>query len=135
MSSWKEMPPDEKAPPDRILDEGEVRRIRRLLAGQLTLLYAAPERVGTPRFLGLLDTLHALAAPAAGGELPRLLAGGLTFQIDLQRPPQAKRTKPLGPGLRIHQHAADIGMDEQRVGLFLRLLGAGERAALATPSP
>ncbi|MBK8667533.1 MAG: DNA helicase RecQ [Burkholderiales bacterium] len=32
---------------------------RRLLAGQLTLLYAAPERVGTPRFLGLLDTLHA----------------------------------------------------------------------------
>ncbi|MFT3778901.1 MAG: RecQ family ATP-dependent DNA helicase [Ottowia sp.] len=32
---------------------------RRLLAGQLTLLYAAPERVTTPRFLGLLDTLHA----------------------------------------------------------------------------
>jgi ATP-dependent DNA helicase RecQ len=32
---------------------------RRLLAGQITLLYAAPERVGTPRFLGLLDTLHA----------------------------------------------------------------------------
>ena len=32
---------------------------QRLLAGQLTLLYAAPERVGTPRFLGLLDTLHA----------------------------------------------------------------------------
>ncbi|MDO5692158.1 MAG: DNA helicase RecQ [Pseudomonadota bacterium] len=35
---------------------------RRLLAGQLTLLYAAPERVGTPRFLGLLDTLHAHGA-------------------------------------------------------------------------
>jgi ATP-dependent DNA helicase RecQ len=32
---------------------------RQLLAGQLTLLYAAPERVTTPRFLGLLDTLHA----------------------------------------------------------------------------
>ncbi|MBP7451229.1 MAG: RecQ family ATP-dependent DNA helicase [Ottowia sp.] len=32
---------------------------RQLLAGQLTLLYAAPERVGTPRFIGLLDTLHA----------------------------------------------------------------------------
>ena len=32
---------------------------RQLLAGQLTLLYAAPERVATPRFLGLLDTLHA----------------------------------------------------------------------------
>ena len=35
---------------------------RQLLAGQLTLLYAAPERVGTPRFLGLLDTLHAHGA-------------------------------------------------------------------------
>ena len=32
---------------------------RQLRAGQLTLLYAAPERVATPRFLGLLDTLHA----------------------------------------------------------------------------
>ncbi|WP_051237329.1 DNA helicase RecQ [Ottowia thiooxydans] len=32
---------------------------RKLLAGQLTLLYAAPERISTPRFLGLLDTLHA----------------------------------------------------------------------------
>jgi ATP-dependent DNA helicase RecQ len=35
---------------------------RRLLAGQLTLLYAAPERVTAPRFLGLLDTLHARGA-------------------------------------------------------------------------
>ncbi|HMN19958.1 MAG TPA: RecQ family ATP-dependent DNA helicase [Ottowia sp.] len=32
---------------------------QRLLAGQLTLLYAAPERVTTPHFLGLLDTLAA----------------------------------------------------------------------------
>jgi ATP-dependent DNA helicase RecQ len=31
---------------------------RRLLRGELTLLYAAPERVTTPRFLSLLDTLH-----------------------------------------------------------------------------
>lgn len=31
---------------------------RRLLRGELTLLYAAPERVATPRFLALLDTLH-----------------------------------------------------------------------------
>ena len=31
---------------------------QRLLAGGLTLLYAAPERVATPRFLSLLDTLH-----------------------------------------------------------------------------
>jgi ATP-dependent DNA helicase RecQ len=31
---------------------------RRLARGELTLLYAAPERVTTPRFLALLDTLH-----------------------------------------------------------------------------
>ena len=29
-----------------------------MLRGELTLLYAAPERVTTPRFLALLDTLH-----------------------------------------------------------------------------
>ncbi|GAB3764496.1 DNA helicase RecQ [Ramlibacter monticola] len=31
---------------------------RRLARGELTLLYAAPERVTTPRFLSLLDNLH-----------------------------------------------------------------------------
>jgi ATP-dependent DNA helicase RecQ len=31
---------------------------KRLLRGEITLLYAAPERVATPRFLSLLDTLH-----------------------------------------------------------------------------
>src|SRR4051812_27214251 len=31
---------------------------RRLLRGDLTLVYAAPERVATPRFLSLLDTLY-----------------------------------------------------------------------------
>jgi len=31
---------------------------RQLMHGELTLLYAAPERVTTPRFLSLLDTLH-----------------------------------------------------------------------------
>jgi len=30
---------------------------RRLLRGELTLLYAAPERLTTPRFLALLDSL------------------------------------------------------------------------------
>ncbi|MDR2853382.1 MAG: DNA helicase RecQ [Burkholderiaceae bacterium] len=34
---------------------------QRLLRGELTLLYAAPERVTTPRFLELLDTLAARA--------------------------------------------------------------------------
>jgi ATP-dependent DNA helicase RecQ len=32
---------------------------KRLLRGEITLLYAAPERVTTPRFLALLDSLHA----------------------------------------------------------------------------
>jgi ATP-dependent DNA helicase RecQ len=31
---------------------------KRLLRGEITLLYAAPERVTTPRFLSLLDSLH-----------------------------------------------------------------------------
>jgi ATP-dependent DNA helicase RecQ len=40
--------------------EGEdARRIEReLLAGRLPLLYAAPERILTPRFLAMLDSLH-----------------------------------------------------------------------------
>jgi ATP-dependent DNA helicase RecQ len=31
---------------------------KRLLRGDITLLYAAPERVTTPRFLAQLDSLH-----------------------------------------------------------------------------
>lgn len=42
------------------LDAAAARGIEReLLAGDLTLLYAAPERILTPRFLTLLDTLYA----------------------------------------------------------------------------
>jgi ATP-dependent DNA helicase RecQ len=42
------------------LDGDEAWRVeQRLLRGELTLLYAAPERVTTPRFLDLLDRLHA----------------------------------------------------------------------------
>ncbi len=41
------------------LDGDEARRIERdLLAGRLVLLYAAPERILTPRFLAMLDSLH-----------------------------------------------------------------------------
>ncbi len=41
------------------LDGDEARRIERdLLAGRLQLLYAAPERILTPRFLAMLDSLH-----------------------------------------------------------------------------
>jgi ATP-dependent DNA helicase RecQ len=37
---------------------------RRMLAGELTLLYAAPERITTPRFLAQLDALAARGALA-----------------------------------------------------------------------
>ncbi|MEN9419651.1 MAG: hypothetical protein RI988_3272 [Pseudomonadota bacterium] len=41
------------------LESEEARRIEReLLAGRLVLLYAAPERILTPRFLAMLDSLH-----------------------------------------------------------------------------
>ncbi|WP_088283154.1 RecQ family ATP-dependent DNA helicase [Ideonella sp. A 288] len=41
------------------LDGDETRRVERdLLAGSLVLLYAAPERILTPRFLAMLDSLH-----------------------------------------------------------------------------
>ncbi len=41
------------------LDADEARRVEReLLAGRLTLLYAAPERILTPRFMAMLESLH-----------------------------------------------------------------------------
>ncbi len=42
------------------LDADAARRVElELLSGRLVLLYAAPERILTPRFLGMLDALHA----------------------------------------------------------------------------
>ena len=41
------------------LDGDETRRVEReLLAGRLPLLYAAPERILTPRFMAMLESLH-----------------------------------------------------------------------------
>jgi ATP-dependent DNA helicase RecQ len=41
------------------LDADETRRVEReLLSNQLTLLYAAPERILTPRFLAMMQSLH-----------------------------------------------------------------------------
>jgi len=41
------------------LEGDEARRVERdLMAGTLVLLYAAPERILTPRFLAMLDSLH-----------------------------------------------------------------------------
>ena len=47
------------------LEGEEARRVeRRLLSGELVLLYAAPERVLTPRFLAMLQSLHERGALA-----------------------------------------------------------------------
>ncbi len=41
------------------LDADEARQVEReLMAGRLNLLYAAPERILTPRFTGMLESLH-----------------------------------------------------------------------------
>jgi ATP-dependent DNA helicase RecQ len=41
------------------LDGDEARQVEReLMSGRLTLLYAAPERILTPRFLAMLESLH-----------------------------------------------------------------------------
>ncbi len=41
------------------LDADEARRVERdLLSGKLTLLYAAPERILTPRFMAMMQSLH-----------------------------------------------------------------------------
>ncbi len=41
------------------LDDDAARRVEReMLSGALVLLYAAPERILTPRFLGMLESLH-----------------------------------------------------------------------------
>ena len=43
------------------LDYDQTRDVElQLLSGGITLLYVAPERLNTPRFLGLLDELHAM---------------------------------------------------------------------------
>ena len=58
------------------------------------------------------------------------LSLGLVAQIDLQCAPQTQRAHALGEGLGIHQHPADIGVDEDRIGLRLGLGRAGQRPAL-----
>ncbi|KIU01260.1 hypothetical protein QU39_00115, partial [Staphylococcus aureus] len=42
-----------------------------------------------------------------------------------------ERAQRLGLRLGFHQHAAHVRVDEQRIGLLVRLLRTGERAALA----
>ncbi len=55
---------------------------------------------------------------------------GLVGQVDLQRAPQAQGPHAFGEGLGVHQHAAHIGVHEDRVGLRLGFRRAGQSAAL-----
>ena len=64
------------------------------------------------------------------GFLALFLGLRLVRQVDQQRGPQAQRALALGEGLGVHQHPADIGMDEDRIGLFFRFGRTGQRAAL-----
>ena len=50
--------------------------------------------------------------------------------VSQQRAIEAQCTHPFGERLRIHQHPANIRVDEQRVGFFVQILRARERSAL-----
>ena len=63
--------------------------------------------------------------------LALFLARRLVAQVDQQAAPQVERAHPFGERLGVHQHAAHVRVDEQWVGLFLRLGRTGQGAALA----
>ena len=73
------------------------------------------------------------------GQQPDQHVGLLTFffgcslvaEVDLQRAPQAQCAHAFGEGLGIHQHATNIGVHEDRVGLLFGLCRTGQGAALA----
>ena len=67
-----------------------------------------------------------------GGE-PFLLGLRLAAEIDLQRAPQDQRAGALVEGAAFHQHTADIGVDEQIVGLGLGIAILGLERASLTP--
>ena len=64
--------------------------------------------------------------------LPFGLVGRAAHQVDLKRAPQHQRAAGLVPGARFHQHSANVGVDDDRVGLGTGLAFAFlQRAALA----
>ena len=65
------------------------------------------------------------------GRLAVLVVAGAVRDVALQRRPQHQRARRLVEGADRHQDAADVGMDDDRIGLLARLLRAGQRAALA----
>ena len=54
----------------------------------------------------------------------------LVREINQQCAPQCQSTHTFGEGFGIHQHAAYIGVNEDRIGLRLRIDRAGQRTAL-----
>jgi len=68
------------------------------------------------------------------GLLPLALVGRTAGEVDQQRTPQHQRPAGLVPRLRLHQHAADIGVDDDRVGarIGLALILAGALVSKGT---
>ena len=50
--------------------------------------------------------------------------------VALERGPQHQRARRFVEGADGHQHAAHVGMHDDRVGRLVREFGAGQRAAL-----
>ena len=63
------------------------------------------------------------------GRLALLLGRGLVGEIDLERAPQHEGARALVEGFRLHQHAADVGVDEQCIGLGIRVALVGQQGA------
>ena len=64
------------------------------------------------------------------GALALFLGLRLVRQVALQRAPQAQCPQAFGNCLAFHQHPANIGVDEQRIGFLVGLRSAGQRTAL-----
>ena len=114
------------------LDAGAASDVERaLLDGELDLLYVAPERLLTPRFLSLLDALADRPVRHRRGALR--LAMGPRFPPRISRAHAAARTLAAGAAHRAdrHRRRADAARDR-------RAAGAGGRAAvrqLASTAP
>ena len=57
----------------------------------------------------------------------------LVAEIDLERPPQHQRARRLVERLALEQHAANVGMDEQSIGLGLGIALVGKQGATLAP--
>ncbi len=87
------------------------------------------------RVLEALVGEHALddrrhQAEVVVGRLAVLLVARAVGDVGLDRRPQDQRAAGLVEGPHGHQLAADVGVDDDRVGLLVRRLGTGQRAAL-----